>query len=50
MSVPPLKSTENNKLLLTDIDLSKFNKSLSFNCKMETLEHILLGTKILFFH
>ena len=48
-SVPPLKSTENNKLLLSDIDLSKFNKSLSFNCKMETLEHILLGTKILFF-
>jgi|GEM_PF-3858903 len=49
LSVPPLKSTENNKLLLTDIDLSKFNKSLSFNCKMETIEHILLQTKILFF-
>ena len=48
-SVPPLKSTENNKLLLSDIDLNKFNKSLSFNCKIETLEHILLGTKILFF-
>ena len=49
IKVPPLQSTENNKLLLSDIDLSKFNKNLSFNCKMEIIKHILLQTKILFF-
>ena len=45
----PLQSTENNKLLVSEIDLKKFNRILSFVCKMETIKHILLGSKILFF-
>ena len=45
----PLQSTENNKLLVTEIDLKKFNKNLNFNCKLETLKHILFDSKILFF-
>ena len=48
-SAPNLKSTENNKLLISEVDLRKFNKSLSFNCKMEVIKHILLNSKILFF-
>ena len=47
--IQPLQSTENNKLLVSEIDLKKFNKNLSFICKMETIKHILLGSKILFF-
>ena len=47
--VLPLESTENNKLLVSEINLSKFNKSLSFNCIMQTIKHILLNSKILFF-
>ena len=47
--IQPLQSTENNKLLVSEIDLKKFNKNLSFACKMETIKHILLGSKILFF-
>ena len=44
-----LKSTENDKLLVTEIDLRKFNNSISFNCKMEVIKHMLLNSKILFF-
>ena len=47
--IQPLQSTENNKILVSEIDLKKFNKNLSFSCKMETIKHILLGSKILFF-
>ena len=44
-----LQSTENNKLLISEIDLRKFNKNINFSCKVETIKHILLGSKILFF-
>jgi hypothetical protein len=47
--VQPLISTENNKLLVTEIDLNKFDSSLSFKTKMEVIKHILLNSKILFF-
>ena len=47
--VLPLTSTQNNKLLVTEIDLSKFNNSISFKMKMEVIKHILLNSKILFF-
>ena len=47
--VQPLQSTENNKLLVTEIDLKKFNNNLSFSCKLETIKHILFDSKILFF-
>ena len=47
--IQPLQSTENNKLLVSEIDLKKFNRNLTFACKMETIKHILLGSKILFF-
>ena len=46
---PYLHSTENNKLLVSDMDLEKFNKMLGFSCKLETIKHILFGSKILFF-
>ena len=47
--IQPLQSTENNKLLVTEIDLKRFNSNLSFTCKLETIKHILFGSKILFF-
>ena len=47
--IQPLQSTENNKLLISEMDLKKFNKNLSFICKLETIKHILLCSKILFF-
>ena len=47
--IQPLQSTENNKLLISEIDLKKFNKNLSFADKLEIIKHILLGSKILFF-
>ena len=46
--IPPLQSTENNKLLISEIELKKFNTIISFNCKMETIKHILFGSKIHF--
>ena len=47
--IQPLKSTENNKILVSGIDLNKFNSSISFSCKMEIIKHILCNTKIIFF-
>ena len=47
--IQPLQSTEHNKLLVSEMDLKKFNKSLSFSCKLEIIKHILFGSKILFF-
>ena len=44
-----LENYENNKLQLTEISLKRFNQSMSFNTKLETLKHILLGSKILIF-
>ena len=46
---PPLQSTENNKLLVSEIKLQKFNSMLNFNCKLEIIKHILFDSKILFF-
>ena len=45
----PFQSTEHNKILVSEMDLKKFNKSLSFACKLEIIKHILFGSKILFF-
>ena len=47
--IPTLRSTENDKLLITEIDLKKFNDKMSFNCKMEVIKNILFDNKILFF-
>ena len=44
-----LKNSENNKLLITEIDLYKFNKNLELNTIMETLKHIIFGSKVLIF-
>ena len=49
MEVQPLQNTENNKILISGIDLSKFNSNLSFSCIMEVIRHILFQSKILFF-
>ena len=46
---PPLQSTENNKLLVSEVQLQKFNNILNFNCKLEIIKHILFDSKILFF-
>ena len=45
-----LGGCENNKVqLMNEINLKIFNSSLDFKTKLETLKHILLGSKILFF-
>ena len=45
-----LEGCENNKIqVITEINLKKFNSSLSFKIKMEVIKHILLGSKLLFF-
>ena len=48
-SVLPLLSTGNNKILISENDLNKFNSYLSFKCKMEVIKHMIFGSKILFF-
>ena len=44
-----LKRSENNKLLLSEIDLRKFHKNIQFNIQIEVFKHILFGSKIMFF-
>ena len=44
-----LKRAENNKLLLSEIDLRKFHKNIQFNIQIEVFKHILFGSKIIFF-
>ena len=44
-----LKRSENNKLLLSEIDLRKFHKNIQFNIQIEVFKHILFGSKILIF-
>ena len=44
-----LKRAENNKLLLSEIDLRKFHKNIQFNIQIEIFKHLLLGSKIIFF-
>jgi hypothetical protein len=44
-----LKSTENNKLLLTKLDLRKFHKNIQFNIQLDVFKHLLFGSKIIFF-
>ena len=46
---PTIQSTENNKLLISEIDLKRFNRNLSFNTKLEIIKHILFCSKVLFF-
>ena len=36
--IKPLKINENNKLLVSEIDLKKCDKNFSFICKMEALK------------
>ena len=44
-----LKRTENNKLLLTKLDLRKFHKNIQFNIQLDVFKHLLFGSKIIFF-
>ena len=45
-----LRGCENNKIhVMNEINLKQFNSSLDFKTKLETIKHILLGSKILFF-
>ena len=44
-----LKRTENNKLLLSQIDLRKFHKNIQLNIQLDIFKHILFGSKIIFF-
>ena len=44
-----LKRSENNKLLLSEIDLRKFHKNIQFNIQIEVFKHLLFGSKIIFF-
>ena len=44
-----LKRAENNKLLLSEIDLKKFQTKIKFNIQIEVFKHLLFGSKIIFF-
>ena len=44
-----LKRTENNKLLLSDIDLRKFHKKVQLKIQLEVFKHMFFGSKIVFF-
>ena len=44
-----LKRTDNNKMLLTDIDLRNFYGLLSLDNQIEVLKHLLYGSKIIIF-
>ena len=44
-----LKRSNNNNLLLTDIDLKNFYCLLSLDVQIEILKHLLLGSKIIIF-
>ena len=45
-----LAGCQNNKVqTMNEINLKQFNSSLDFKTKLETIKHILLGSKILFF-
>ena len=48
-AISPLQSTEKNKILVSEMKLQQFNSTLSFNCILETIKHILFDSKILFF-
>ena len=44
-----LKRTENNKLLLSEIDLKKFHSNVQFHIQLEVFKHLLFNSKIIFF-
>ena len=44
-----LKRTENNKLLLSEIDLKKFHTNVQFHIQLEVFKHLLFSSKIIFF-
>ena len=44
-----LKRAENNKLLLSELDLRIFHNNIEFNIIIDVLKHILFGSKIIFF-
>ena len=44
-----MKRAENNKLLLSEIDLKKFHSNIQFNIQIEVFKHLLFCSKIIFF-
>ena len=44
-----MKRAENNKLLLSEIDLKKFHSNIQFNIQIEVFKHFLFCSKIIFF-
>ena len=44
-----LENTENNKILITEVDLKKLSNNLNFEHQLNIIKHILLCSKILFF-
>jgi hypothetical protein len=44
-----LQRTENNKLLLCEINLKKFHSNVQFHIQLEVFKHILFASKIIFF-
>ena len=47
--VKNLSRTESNKLLLTELDLRKFNKNIKLNIQIDVIKHLLFSSKIIFF-
>ena len=48
-SIKTLQRTENNKLLLTEIDLKKFYNNIHLDIQLQVLKHLIYGSKIIFF-
>ena len=44
-----LKRAENNKMLLSGIDLREFYNNIQFNIQIEVFKNLLFGSKIIFF-
>ena len=48
-SLKNLTQTENNKLLLTEIDLRNFYKNINLDIQIEVIKHLMFGTKVIVF-
>ena len=48
-SIKTLTQTENNKLLLTEIDLKNFYNNINLDIQLDVIKHLIFGSKVIFF-
>ena len=48
-SLKNLTQTENNKLLLSEIDLRNFYKNINLDIQIDVIKHLIFGTKVILF-